>query len=780
MNLLKKSLLSSAVALLLCTSVYADELVYSIESQSLKDAIETISKKSNTPYIVKGALLEDKKSNAIKEVKGTKNALNKLLENSGLEAVIEEGAIIIQESKDVSTLNAISISAGHEEGTANEGYLVKKTTAIGPWQGKSLQDTPYAINVTSEELIENLQAISTDQIYNINPVMQVNWNESQNNNGYVFLRGFQTSTSAFDGMRREKWQFTHNLYPEEYERLETITGLSGFLYGASSIGGMMNYVSKRPTNTDQHSITVGTGGEGYYIHTDLSGPIDDEGKFGYRLNVMKQDSDTNVDYQNLEKSLVNLALDWHVTDELLLQTTVTHSEYRLDGTQNYWYIASGATRPSASTIDANKLWAQKWAYNEAELTRYSTNATWNISDHINLRAAYMHEKVTRAGVGSENTVQTDGTYTQSTVNYEADQSIYGYGAYTFIDFAFDTGWIKHQLTTGVQLSDSRWTYSDEDTTNATVTLSGLTLNAPIYVSEPEKAAYLATYSGANHLRSTNFILGDSIELTQQWSLLAGVSHVELEYKDTDYKKSALTPSVSLVYKPFENLSIYTSYMEGLETGGVAGDTYGGYNVANAKAVMGPLMSEQIEIGAKWTLDDLLLTAALFQIDKGLEYYDLTDETKPRYVQDGRQVHKGLETTFTGKVTERLTLLGGFTYLDAKVKENKENPLLEGKRPIGVAEEFAKMYVEYAPFTDPNIVLNAGVNYTGSFYGDSLNTDRMPSYTLFNTGVRYTTKFNTNPLILRLTVNNLTDKEYWVNQYYLGDRRSIYASATLKF
>jgi iron complex outermembrane recepter protein len=36
------------------------------------------------------------------------------------------------------------------------------------------------------------------------------------------------------------------------------------------------------------------------------------------------------------------------------------------------------------------------------------------------------------------------------------------------------------------------------------------------------------------------------------------------------------------------------------------------------------------------------------------------------------------------------------------------------------------------------------------------------------------------LILRLNVNNVTDKEYWVNQYYLGDRRSIYASATLKF
>jgi len=768
-----------ALCLALYSGLYAQS--FSLEKQSLEEAIKKIATESHMPYIVDGKLLKGRTSVKIDNIEGVKNALDKILQSSGLEAVIENNTIIIKESKDVSTLNTISINASQEEGTAEEGYLVKKTTAVGPWQGKSLQDTPYAINVTSQELMENLQATSTDQIYNINPVMQVNWNQAQNNNGYVFLRGFQASTAAFDGIRREGGMFTHNLNPEEFERLETLTGLSGFLYGAGSIGGMRNYVSKRPTSTDEHSITVGNaGGEGYYVHTDLSGPIDDEGKFGYRLNVMKQDGDTNVDHQSLERSLVNLALDWHVSDTFLLQTTVSYSEYRLDGRQPYWYVASGASRPSASSIDANKLWAQKWAYQESEVTRYSTNATWNISDHINLRAAYMNEKITREGLTSSNTIQMNNTYDQETYNYNAKQDMYGYGAYTFIDFAFDTGSIKHLMTTGVQLSDVYRNAQNIDVTNSQLTLNGLNFNSPLYVSAPIVAPITSTTKDQYHTTSTNFTLGDSIEFTPQWSLLVGASHVELEYKDNDYKKSALTPSVSLVYKPIETLSLYVSYMEGLETGGIAEDTYGGYAVVNARAVMEPLMSEQIEIGAKWTLGDMLLTAALFQIDKGLEYYDLTDETKPRYVQDGRQVHKGVETTFTGKLTERLTLLGGFTYLDAKVKDNKENPLLEGKRPIDVAEEFAKLYVEYAPFTDPNIVLNAGINYTGSFYGDNLNTDRMPSYTLLNTGVRYTTKFNTNPLILRLTVNNLTDKEYWVNQNYLGDRRSIHASATLKF
>lgn len=72
MNLFKKSLLSPAVALLLYSSAMADDLTYSIEKQSLKDAIETISKKANKPYIANSALFEGKTSNAIKDIKEQK------------------------------------------------------------------------------------------------------------------------------------------------------------------------------------------------------------------------------------------------------------------------------------------------------------------------------------------------------------------------------------------------------------------------------------------------------------------------------------------------------------------------------------------------------------------------------------------------------------------------------------------------------------------------------------------------------------------------------------
>lgn len=126
-------------------------------------------------------------------------------------------------------------------------------------------------------------------------------------------------------------------------------------------------------------------------------------------------------------------------------------------------------------------------------------------------------------------------------------------------------------------------------------------------------------------------------------------------------------------------------------------------------------------------------------------------------------------------------MAGFTLLDPQVKENKENQALEGKQPINVADKFAKLYLEYFPFNDRNLAFNTGLNYTGSFYGDAMNTDKMPSYTLVNIGTRYTTKeILEYPLTFRVNVNNLMDKEYWVNSNYLGDRRTIHASVQMKF
>ncbi|MFY9083142.1 TonB-dependent receptor plug domain-containing protein, partial [Aliarcobacter butzleri] len=159
MNLFKKSLLSPAVALLICSNIYADNISYSIEKQSLKDAIEKISNKANKPYIASGEIFDGKTSNAIKDITGTQNALDEVLKNSGLEAVMEDGAIIIKK------LPVIGKGTVLEPISVNDSYLGSTTEGTNSYTtgsmrtatklDLSLRETPQSVSVITNQLIED-------------------------------------------------------------------------------------------------------------------------------------------------------------------------------------------------------------------------------------------------------------------------------------------------------------------------------------------------------------------------------------------------------------------------------------------------------------------------------------------------------------------------------------------------------------------------------------------------------------------------------------------------
>src|SRR5690606_6528506 len=115
-----------------------------------------------------------------------------------------------------------------------------------------------------------------------------------------------------------------------------------------------------------------------------------------------------------------------------------------------------------------------------------------------------------------------------------------------------------------------------------------------------------------------------------------------------------------------------------------------------------------------------------------------------------------------------------------VKEQRQDPSLEGKRPTGTATRMLKAYGEYRIPGVQGLSLNGGISYTGSSWGDPMNTDKLPSYTLVDIGARYEMDARGYPVTLRLNVNNLTDKRYWVNNQYLGDARTVMLSASAQF
>jgi iron complex outermembrane receptor protein len=171
-----------------------------------------------------------------------------------------------------------------------------------------------------------------------------------------------------------------------------------------------------------------------------------------------------------------------------------------------------------------------------------------------------------------------------------------------------------------------------------------------------------------------------------------------------------------------------------------------------------------------------LTAALFRIDKVNEYTDPSDNV---YKQNGREIHQGLEFTATGKLSDRLTVVGGLTVQDAHVAKAKNNTALEGKTPVNVPEQQARLYLEYALTGLPGLTATGGANYSGRRPVDSANTDYLDGATTYDIGVRYQTRAAGRKLTFKLNVSNLFDKAYWT-YYRSGDGLTLGAPRVVSF
>jgi iron complex outermembrane receptor protein len=168
-----------------------------------------------------------------------------------------------------------------------------------------------------------------------------------------------------------------------------------------------------------------------------------------------------------------------------------------------------------------------------------------------------------------------------------------------------------------------------------------------------------------------------------------------------------------------------------------------------------------------------LTAALFHIDKVNEYVDPADN---RFKQDGREIHKGIELTVTGRIGNRLTLVGGLMGMEAEMRRARNNPSIEGKTPVNVPRKQARLYAEYDIPGATGLTLTGAANHMGSRPVDARNIDRFASATIYDLGLRYQKKWQQQLLTVNFNISNLFDKAYW-SYYRSGDGLSLGAPRT---
>lgn len=698
----------------------------------------------------------------------------------------------------LETINVTTNVQQPLDGSAAAGYRVGTSTTSGPvWDDLDVQDTPYSISIDSSDLIENTISSATDQIFEMNPYTQINMNQSRGYGSVIYIRGFRLADgfTEQDGTRLSG----DLIMPlEDKERVEVLAGLSGFLYGPGNVGGLVNYVLKRPTPTPYGQFTVGDygGGQGF-AHIDVGGPIDKDGRFGYRLNLVRSDGYTSIAYNHIDKWLASLALDWHVTDNLLLQVNYSHQHYYETGTQADWGSFGGSfAHFDPSILNPAKNYSQPWSYNSNEMDVAGTNVDYKFSPNLDFRGAYRFTSIVDSNVYTGNNVSYDnGQYTyQLTAVHNAPMNHINNSGYGLFDYTFDIFSIRNKITTGYY-GDSYALREHQDSFQSVSLGSGYAVSSnPIYVAEPNFTNGVLPDYTVQRTVNSNVVLGDEIKFNDQWSALAGLNYAIIDTTNfntngstsSQYDKGALTPSASLMYKPFPWITTYATYMQSLDNSGTASTTYDTLPVTNGGQALSPTISHQYEIGVKASVAGVLLTGALFDIDKANTYYASTSNGSAYvFTSDGRQTDKGIELTATGKVTQDLSVIGGVTLMDARIT-NTNTAYLEGQPAYGAARQIAKLYGEYnVPFLR-GFTLTGGVQYVGGQLANEYaypNPDArewLPAYVIGDVGARYTTRIEGIETIFRLNITNVANTSYWQQAEVIGPPRTISFSASARF
>jgi iron complex outermembrane receptor protein len=678
---------------------------------------------------------------------------------------------------------------GTREGSEAQGYKPTTVTNFGPFGRKPILDVPYSVNVLSADFLENRVASGTPQdALKYSPVAQNAQPFTFLGLSNVYLRGFSSISYAIDGMRADGNAL---ITLEDKERVEVLTGLTGFLYGGTDVGGMVNYVYKKPTPVPYYSLTAGDYGylQGF-VHLDVGGPVDKEGKFGYRLNIVGQDGSTGVEPQSMRRMLATGAFTWNITPDTKLDFVVSHQDLHVQGKSISWIPGGGFD--FTRIPDPHKLWSQPWTNVDDKSDRAQVSFTSHANDAVTVRAAYSFQTTT-LGTNLRGFNFWDdnlGNYDQFLTKAQASRYDVHSG-YAFADVRFDTGPVEHKLTFGAY--GNSWTQTNLAGFNATYDPIFNIGTGPVYIDQPPfpPTAVSASYYGTPYTlsRSTqsNMIVGDDIRFSDQWSALVGVNYASIANSsfnsappfalNADIDQAKPTPTASLIFKPVSWASTYVTYSQSLQQG-ILVPTDPIYT--NAGQILPPFVSDQYEFGAKANVGGVLLTAALFQINKANQFDRNNGDGTLTSVQDGREIHKGIEITATGKIMPDLRILGGVTLMDSRVVQTA-SPVTDNKRPVGVSDRMAKVTMEYdLPFLE-GLTLTGGVYYYGPQAVDAINSAFIKSYVTEDLGLRYRTKTRWGQEVTyRLNVANLTDHAYWMNPTTVGAPRTISFSGQVKF
>lgn len=573
------------------------------------------------------------------------------------------------------------------------------------------------------------------------------------------------------------------------DRIEVLRGPASVLYGDGAIGGVINVVPKKPTDTfvNEAEVSVGTDWT-RRLSLGSGGPIND--KLSYRFDITGEQSNGWVDDGEFKNAAMSGALRYKASSNLVFTLS---SDYGYQEPATYW-----GTPLIDGKLD-KRLRFRNFNVEDGQIeyrdtyTQFKTE--WQVNPALKLRNNAYYLTTDRHWKNAE--MYTIGDF--DTDGDTVDDLFGGLMRESFTEIYHDekqigdrldatlrhrTFGLPMQTVVGFDVNRAELTYKSNfgaDTPDYPVDFfpDPFNFDRGSWGTAPRARPHFSS-----ELVQASLFGEHRIELTDKLSVIGGVrldtfdlqSHSDTISFDArrEFSKdfTEFTWRVGAVYEVLPGLAFYGQYATAIDPAGSATLT-----LTAGRSDFDMTRGRQVEVGVKqsfwggrgeWTF-------AAYDIVKT----DLIESTPVRdtFRLVGEQSSYGVEGSLALQLTEALRVEGNLALLHAQYDGDHA---FSGNQPVDVPEEVANLWVSYRVL--PRWTVRGGVQYVGERFADQANELSLGDYTLLNAGLDYQVTDNST---LSLRGYNLTDEIYAVTSSYetdwvLGRPRSADLTYRIKF
>lgn len=662
--------------------------------------------------------------------------------------------------------------------------LEGRTTSVGKMDA-AITDIPFSVSVITQDFFTATGVKTLQDAFQYSAGVNGGPYGIDSRGDWSTIRGV-SPTLYLDGMRKSVGSYNNTRQaPFTLERLEILKGPASVGYGQASTGGIINMVSKRPQEEFSGEVWAQVGNfDRKQLAVDITGPIDEDGKWLYRLVALKRNADSQTDEVADDSLVIMPSLTWRPTDATSI-TMMLNDQENNTGTSTQFLPWFGTILDNPhGDIDLDVFLGEPdFDRYDSEQRSLTLSFDHQINDIMSLSGNYRRSM-------SEVDYQTMWPYFMSypgssyyrigadgrTVARRAYISNHTADATTYdvrLTMNFDTGALEHNMVMGYDVQDIR---TDNDTAyghGGTIDLFNPVYGQLSAVDQANLNTLSTTDNPSSTLEQEGFYVLDQIKF-DNWIVSAGARRDKVENstqgeaaKDKDRET---TKQFGLMYQ-FENgISPYVSYTESFEP-------VTGLNASGERYK--PQQGEQREWGVKYQPEgtNLLFMAAYYDIEQ--QNRTIPDPSNPSFkIQSGGSEIRGYELEVQGSWSQ-IDLIASYTKLDAKLQEGGQDTV----NIDSVPEEQASAWVTYR-FADQlaGLRVGLGARYTGTAYDGTDNADlETDSYTLVDGMIGY----ELENWFLSLNARNLTDKEHLTTclgrgDCFAGESRTITADIRYSF